>query len=135
MEKTVFYKIEKQFLLGAMKFFFKNWLPDRFNNGFHQQKTVNKRIVFHLDRKGFYSFCFCQQKPLLNQEERNFQKITLLLLIEFRGNQFLKSNFTPTNGTDFRTFFLLVKTIIEIRRNPIFKKYFCQGKLIPARGN
>ena len=26
---------------------------------------------------------------------------------------------------DFRTFFLLVETIIEIRRNPIFKKCSC----------
>ena len=32
--------------------------------------------------------------------------------------------------TDFRTFFLLVKTITEIRRNPNFKKYSCSGELI-----
>ena len=34
--------------------------------------------------------------------------------------------------TDFRAFFLLMETIIEIRRNPMFIKYFCQGKLIPV---
>ena len=27
--------------------------------------------------------------------------------------------------TDFRDFFLLMETIIEIRQNPIFKKYSC----------
>ena len=36
--------------------------------------------------------------------------------------------------TDFRTFFLLVKTIIEISRNPIFK-YSCWEKLAPAMEN
>ena len=37
--------------------------------------------------------------------------------------------------TYFRVFFALEETIIEIRRNPIFKKYYCQGKLIHGRGN
>ena len=32
--KTVFHQPEKQFLLGAKKFFFKNW-PPHFDNGFH----------------------------------------------------------------------------------------------------
>ena len=32
--------------------------------------------------------------------------------------------------TDFRAFFLLVETIIKIRRNSVFKKYSCKGKLI-----
>ena len=27
--------------------------------------------------------------------------------------------------TNFKTFFLLAKTIIEIKQNPIFKNYFC----------
>ena len=31
---------------------------------------------------------------------------------------------------DFRAFFVLEETIIEIRRNSIFWKYYCQGKLI-----
>ena len=30
-----------------------------FDNGFHQQKPLNKRILFHLVKKGFCSFCFC----------------------------------------------------------------------------
>ena len=34
MEKTVLHWPEKQFLLGAKKFFFKNW-PPRFHDGFH----------------------------------------------------------------------------------------------------
>ena len=38
-------------------------------------------------------------------------------------------------GTDFRAFFRLVKTIIEIRRNSVFKKYFCNGKVIHGGGN
>ena len=50
MEKTVFYQPEKQFLLGARMFFFKN-CPPRFDNGFQQQKTMNKRILIHLNRK------------------------------------------------------------------------------------
>ena len=37
--------------------------------------------------------------------------------------------------TDFRAFSLLVETIIEIRRDPIFKTYSCWGKIIPARRN
>ena len=44
--------------------------------------------------------------------------------------------------TDFRAFFLLVETIIEIRRNSIFKKHNCQRSLFvvgetdfPAGGN
>ena len=41
-----------------------------------------------------------------NKGETNFSKVLLLRLME----------------TDFRAFFLLVKTIIEIRQNPIFKK-------------
>ena len=31
--------------------------------------------------------------------------------------------------TDFRAFFLLVETIIEIRRNSVFKKYSCKRSL------
>ena len=33
MEKAVFHWPEKQFLLGVMNFFCKNWLPHNFNNG------------------------------------------------------------------------------------------------------
>ena len=36
---------------------------------------------------------------------------------------------------DFRAFFLLVETFIEIRRNLIFKKYSYKRKFIPARVN
>ena len=35
--------------------------------------------------------------------------------------------------TDFRAFFLLVETIIEIRQNSIFLKNYCYEKLIPGR--
>ena len=74
MEKTVFHYPEKQFLLGAMKFFFKNWPPHSFNNApltknIEQMNTISPR-----------------------------QKMVLQLL------------------------FLLVETIIEIRKDPIFKK-------------
>ena len=37
--------------------------------------------------------------------------------------------------TDFGTFFLLLETIIEIRQNSIFKKYYCSGNLIRGRRN
>ena len=37
--------------------------------------------------------------------------------------------------TDFRTFFLLVETIIEIGQNSVFKKIFLQGEAIHGRGN
>ena len=37
--------------------------------------------------------------------------------------------------TYFRVFFVLEETIIEIRRNSIFKKCYRQGKLIHGRGN
>ena len=127
MEKTFIYQSGKQFLREAKKFFFKN---------FHQQKILNKRILFHLDGKGFYSFCFCWWKPSLklgtinclknnllfgngNQGESNFKKLTIFRLIE----------------TDFRAFFLQVETIIEIRRNSVFIKYSCKGKLIHGREN
>ena len=53
MEKDCFQKPEYMFLPGAMKFLFKNFLPHSINNGFHQQKTLNKRILFQLDRKEF----------------------------------------------------------------------------------
>ena len=120
-------------------FFFKNW-PPHFDNGFHQQKILNIRILFHLDRKGF---CFCWWKPLRklrrikflknnllpgngNQGESNFEKLTLFRLME----------------TDFRAFFLLVETIIEIRRNSVFKNIPARGSLFmveetdfPASGN
>ena len=36
---------KKTFSLGANNFFFKNW-PPRFDNGFYQQKTLNKVILF-----------------------------------------------------------------------------------------
>ena len=36
--KNGFFQREKQFLLGAMKFFCKNYLPHNFRNGYHQQK-------------------------------------------------------------------------------------------------
>ena len=50
--------------------------------------------------------------------------------------QFLKTNLFPANGNDFRAFFLLGKTIVEIRPNLVFnfKKYSCKGKLINGRG-
>ena len=35
--------------------------------------------------------------------------------------------------TGFRAFFLLVQTIIEIRKNFVFKK-ICKGEFIPALG-
>ena len=34
-----------------MKFFKKNWLPYHFNNSFLEQKTLNKSILIHLDKK------------------------------------------------------------------------------------
>ena len=37
--------------------------------------------------------------------------------------------------TDFRAFFLLVETIIEIGRNSDFKKYSYEGKFIRGRRN
>ena len=50
--------------------------------------------------------------------------------------QFLKTNLFPANGNDFRAFFLLGKTIVEIRPNLVvnFKNYSCKGKLINGRG-
>ena len=36
---------------------------------------------------------------------------------------------------DFRAFFLLVETIIEIRQNLIFKKYSSKGKLVDGKEN
>ena len=56
MEENCFHWPEKLFLLGAMKFFFKNWLPYSFNNGFHQQKALNKIILSQIDRKGSTAF-------------------------------------------------------------------------------
>ena len=41
------------FLPGAMKFLFQKFLPHSINNGFDQQKALNKRILFQPDRKGF----------------------------------------------------------------------------------
>ena len=37
--------------------------------------------------------------------------------------------------TDFRAYFLLVETIIEIRKNSVFKKYSSKGELIHCKGN
>ena len=52
------------------------------------------------------------------------------------------TNLIPANRNRFYVFFLLVETTIEIRRNSVFKKYSCEGKLIyvggtdfPASGN
>ena len=51
------------------------------------------------------------------------------------GIQSLKSDLILANGNGFWTFFLIVETIIEIRCNSIFEKYYCYGKLIRGRGN
>ena len=99
MEKIVYHSPEKLFLLGAKKFFFKNW-PTRFDNGFLSQKTLNKIILFHLDRKGFYSFCFSWWKPLLKLGRIKFLKNNLPV-IENRGIQFLKSNIILADGDGF----------------------------------
>ena len=56
MGKTVSSNQQKQFLLKAMEFFFKNLLPRSFDNGFHQQKTLNTRIIFHLEGEDFTAF-------------------------------------------------------------------------------
>ena len=37
-KKQFFTSMKKQFLLGATKFYCKNWLPNNFINGYHQQK-------------------------------------------------------------------------------------------------
>ena len=50
--KNRFSLARKKFLLGSKKIFFKNCLPS-FDNGFHKQKTMNERILFHLDREVF----------------------------------------------------------------------------------
>ena len=80
---------------------------------------------------------FCQWKPLQKLERIKFLKNNLIfLLMEIIGGiQFLKVTLFWQMETDFRAFFLLVETIIEIRRNSVFKKYFCQGKLVRGREN
>ena len=82
---------------------------------------------YYLDRKDFSSFCFCWWKPLLKLERIKFLKNNLIfLLMEIIGGiQFLKVTLFWQMETDFRAFFLLVETIIEIWRNSVFKKYFC----------
>ena len=52
-KKNCFQQQERMFLPGAIKFLSKNFLPHSINNGFNQQKTLDKRILFHLDTKGF----------------------------------------------------------------------------------
>ena len=37
--------------------------------------------------------------------------------------------------TDFKVYFLLAETTIEIRQNSVFKKYSSKGKVIHGRGN
>ena len=71
-EKKLFFTSQKNsFYEEQRKFFFKNW-PPRLVNGFHKQKTLNKGILFHLHKKRFYSFCFCQCKLLLKLGRINF---------------------------------------------------------------
>ena len=83
-KKMVFHQPEKQFLLGKIKFFCKNWLPHNFNYGYHQQKEYynTKKILFHLYRKRFYSFCFRWWK----------------LLLKLGRAQFFKNNLLPVSG-------------------------------------
>ena len=54
--------------------------------------------------------------------------------MEIRGNPvFLKMTLFQLMETDFRAFFLLVETIIEIRQNLSFEKYSCSGKLVRGK--
>ena len=80
--KNCFYQLEKQLLLGAIKLLFRNWLWHSFNNGFHLQKTLNKRMLYHTYRKGFYSFSFYWWKPLFKSGRIQFLKIMFFLLVE-----------------------------------------------------
>ena len=84
---------------------FKNWLPHSFNNGFHWQKNLNKRILFHLDRKGFYSFCFSWQKLKLGR------------------TQFLKNNLILANGNGLQSF-LLETCFFVFQQKSIFQRKF-----------
>ena len=81
-------------------------------------------MLFHLDRKGFYSF-FLLVKTAIEIKNPVCKIHPSSCYWKLRGIQFLKSILPRLMETDFRTFFLLAKTITEIRRNPIFKKYSC----------
>ena len=132
MEKAVFYQPEKQFLLGAKKFFFKNW-PPRFDNGFHQQKTQN---TISPRQERILQLLFLLVETIIKiRKNQILKKITFFLVMEIRGIQFLKINLIPANGNGFRAFFLLGEIIIEIRRNSVFRIYSCKRKLIHGRGN
>ena len=53
--RNCFHKPEKQLLLGAMKFSFKNWLPHSFD--FHQQNTLDKKYTISpKQKKDFTAF-------------------------------------------------------------------------------
>ena len=62
-KKTVFHQPEKQFLLGAMKFFGKNWFPHIFNNGCHQQKEYYNTKEYYITQteKDFTAFVFATE--------------------------------------------------------------------------
>ena len=96
---------------------FKNWLPHSFNNGLHQQKKLNKTILFHLDKKGFYSFCFSQQKLKLGRI------------------QFLKNNLIPANGSGLQSFLLETPTSDNQFFCRLVQKYFSMKILIPTSGD
>ena len=117
MEKTFFHQPEKQFLLRRKKFFFKNW-PPRFDNSFHQQKTLNKRTLFHLDRKGLYSCCFCWWKPLLE-----LSKIQLLKNIPASGSLFMveETDF-PASGNHFFLHFSDSCQFFPVQQKSIFQQ-------------
>ena len=91
--KKPFFTSQKKFLLGAMKFFCKNWFPHNFNKDYHQEKEYynNKEYYFTWTEKdftafvsasenyyGFQSFLSACGKHYLNQAESNFLKKFLL---------------------------------------------------------
>ena len=96
---------------------FKNWLPHSFNNGLHWQKKLNKTILFYLDKKGFYSFCFSQQKLKLGRI------------------QFLKNNLIPANRSGLQSFLLETPTSDNQFFCLLVEKYFSMKIFIPTSGD
>ena len=138
MEKTIFTSQKNRFCLEQKGYSLKIGLHASIMVS-TSQILFSKTILFHLDGKGFHSFCFCWWKPLFQLERIKFLKNNLLPANGANGNQeepnFQKVILFRLMKTDFRAFFLLLETIIEIRQNSIFKRYYCQEKFICGRRN
>ena len=140
----VFHEPENQFLLRAMKFFCKNWLPHNVNNGYCKNTWLLYNFEFYVDcideRAGQLEYGveaigpnFCVNnifEILLVLKQNTVLSFTLWVSKYYplyftvttskKNTIILKNTILPRQKRILQLLVALVETIFEIRKNHIF---------------